>query len=99
MAVWPSVYLAPPDMPPPTFAGWTWHMEINQLEVTGNVATLHATIVSDSRDASNIGCQLVLIVTDNGNSPSNPDMLEFPDSPPCVFARTDVVVGGNFTVN
>lgn len=100
MAVWLAQYLAPPSQPPPTYAGWIWSIRIDSLQVTGNVATIMGTVVSDNRFPEYEGCEVGFVVTDNGSGPSNPDVLELLDSNPpgCVFGGSHPILGGNFTV-
>lgn len=100
MSVWLAQYLAPPGLPPPTYAGWIWLIRVDSLQVVGNVATVMGTIVSDNRFPEYEGCGVGFVVTDNGAGNSNPDVLELLDSNPpgCVFGGSHPILGGNFTV-
>jgi hypothetical protein len=95
MAVYPSVYLAPPRESVPDYAGWTWHITINSLTVTGNVARLEGVITSDNRVPDNVGCPIGFVVTDNGSGALDPpDGLEIHG---CAVGDA-WIVGGNFIV-
>lgn len=98
MSVWLAQYLAPPDQPPPQWAGWVWDIRIDTLSVSGNVATVAGEVIADNRFPEYIGCPVGFVITDNGSGAANPDILELVDTAPCVFATTRPILGGNFTV-
>ena len=105
MAVGIAIYLAPPDQPPPDYAGWIWKIRIDSLSVTNNnVAEVKGTVVEDNRFPDYLGCAVIFIITDNGSGSANPDVLEWrsdpdhPHDPYCVYDTTRPILGGNFTV-
>lgn len=96
MALWPSIYLAPPRESAPDFAGWIWKITINTLSVSGNIAYMTGIVTFDNRFPHNVGCVINFTVMDNGSGEQDPpDELQVSG---CTFFDNAPIIGGNFTV-
>jgi len=97
---WNTNNLNPPDCPPGLCTGMIWRLQIDSLDVVGNVAHIHATVLRDNRFPELTGCQVEWTITDNGDGKSGAlDGYRQEANPACYLGEYEgPILGGNYTV-